>query len=129
MKQVHRELLIGNEGVARRNLAKEAEMEALKASLAEQHALMRAERSKFEELLQAHQNESVRFAPDYIISRLRTSIHESEELSESIAQSFLEGKTGPDDFLKQYRETRKVYHMRAAKLERVAGDPGVLAPS
>lgn len=44
---------------------------------------------------------------------------ESEELSESVAQLFLEGKLDQDGFIKQYRELRKVYHLREMKNERI----------
>lgn len=53
-----------------------------------------------------------------MMTRLKASIHESDELSESVAQSFLDGNLDHDGFVKQFRELRKVYHIRASKLER-----------
>lgn len=60
-----------------------------------------------------------RFRPEPIQSKLRSAAAESDELSESIAQSFLEGKLDQDGFIRQYRELRKVYHLREMKNERI----------
>ncbi|KAJ3041449.1 hypothetical protein HK097_002272 [Rhizophlyctis rosea] len=126
MKQVHKELLDGNESLARRNLEQQTELESLKATVAEQQALFITQRAKFDASLKAQQDESVRFSPAHIVTKLQSSLTESDDLSESISQSFLDGKVQPDDFIKQYRDTRRVYHLRAAKLERVARDPTLL---
>ena len=53
-----------------------------------------------------------------MLTRLKASVYESDELSESVAQSFLDGNLDHDSFVKQFRELRKVYHLRASKLER-----------
>lgn len=49
-------------------------------------------------------------------------MYESDELSESVAQSFLDGNLDNESFVKQFREFRKVYHLRESKLERVQKD-------
>lgn len=43
---------------------------------------------------------------------------ECDDLSESVAQSFLDGSLDHDTFVKQFRDLRKVYHLRASKVER-----------
>ncbi|KAJ3045230.1 Vacuolar protein sorting-associated protein 37A [Rhizophlyctis rosea] len=125
MKQVHKELMDGNESLARRNLSKKEELESLKKTLSEQQQLFQSLRAKFDTNLKAQQDEAVRFSPTYVATKLQSAQSESDELSESIAQSFLDGKIPADDFIKQYRDTRRVYHLRAAKLERLARDPQV----
>jgi hypothetical protein len=60
-----------------------------------------------------------RFRPETLQSKLRSAASESEELSESVAQSFLEGKLDQEGFIRQYRDLRKVYHLRTMKHERM----------
>lgn len=63
-----------------------------------------------------------RFSSATVLTRLKASVYESDELSESVAQSFLDGNIDNDSFVKQFREFRKVYHLRASKLERAQKD-------
>lgn len=63
-----------------------------------------------------------RFSSSTVLTRLKASVYESDELSESVAQSFLDGNLDNDSFVKQFREFRKVYHLRASKLERAQKD-------
>jgi hypothetical protein len=62
------------------------------------------------------------------LSKLKSETHQSDELSEQIAKSFLDGELEVDHFLKHFREVRKVYHLRNAKVERVSTQPGILGP-
>jgi hypothetical protein len=57
---------------------------------------------------------------------LKEGVAESDEISETIAATFLDGGMGVEDFIKQYRDGRKVYHQRAIKLNRVLKTPSVL---
>lgn len=62
---------------------------------------------------------SQRFKPETLQSKLRSAVAESDELSESVAQSFLEGKLDQDSFIRQFQDLRKVYHLREMKNERL----------
>ncbi|KAJ3242605.1 Intermediate filament protein [Chytriomyces hyalinus] len=57
-------------------------------------------------------------APDYLLSRLRAAQSESDELGDSLVMSLLRGELPVDEFLKQYREARRVYHARSIRVER-----------
>ncbi|KAJ1558599.1 pre-rRNA processing protein [Nowakowskiella sp. JEL0078] len=116
---LRRELKLGNVAAAKRNLEKEQELIAVKSSLQERFEILRNQKEKFDQLVENQQNELMRFSPDYIVNKLRASITDSEEVSESLETSFKEKNIDLDDFIKQYRAVRKVYHIRAAKLERV----------
>ncbi|KAJ1545733.1 hypothetical protein HK405_007715, partial [Cladochytrium tenue] len=120
------ELISSNEALARQNMGREEELENARHSLKERQNVLNELRRQYGENMQAYQNEMMRFAPDYLTSRIRAGTAESEELSESLAQSFLGGTMSIEDFLKNFRETRKVYHLRAARLERVTRDPSLL---
>jgi hypothetical protein len=53
---------------------------------------------------------------------LQRASQESEDVSEEIAQSFLQTSIPIDAFLRQYRDARKKYHMRNARYERLMSD-------
>ncbi|KAJ3215110.1 Vacuolar protein sorting-associated protein 37A [Dinochytrium kinnereticum] len=121
------DFVAGNEALAKQNLSMEARVAQLRTELEEEHRSFRTQREQFDANYRAFQDLSMRYAPDYMISRIRTGVTESEELSESVASSFLGGKMAVEDFVRNYRETRKVYHQRAARLERVMRDPQLLS--
>ncbi|KAF9362101.1 Vacuolar protein sorting-associated protein 37A [Mortierella sp. NVP85] len=114
-----RELWHGNDNISRRNLQLEAEMIELQQSTKEGYEVMMQLQKTLESKLQEQQDALWRFKPETIQSKLRSATAESDELSESIAQSFLEGKLDQEGFIRQYRELRKVYHLREMKNERI----------
>ncbi|KAG0251435.1 Vacuolar protein sorting-associated protein 37A [Mortierella polycephala] len=118
-RTLKREWWLGNDNVARRNLALEAEMAQLQQSTAEGHKVAMELQMTLEEKLQQQQDALWRFKPETLQSKLRSAAAESDELSESIAQSFLEGKLDQEGFIRQYRDLRKVYHLREMKNERI----------
>ncbi|KAK5823011.1 hypothetical protein F5H01DRAFT_362707 [Linnemannia elongata] len=118
-RTLKREWWLGNDNVSRRNLALEAEMLELQKSTAEGHKVSNELQKSLEEKLQQQQDALWRFRPETLQSKLRSAASESEELSESIAQSFLEGKLDQEGFIRQYRDLRKVYHLRTMKHERM----------
>ncbi|KAJ3096198.1 Vacuolar protein sorting-associated protein 37A [Phlyctochytrium planicorne] len=128
-QKVKSDYVLANESLANQNLALEGQLAQLRSELEEEYRIFRTQREQFDLNYKSFQNLSMRYAPDYIMSRLRTAVTESEELSESISQSFLGGKSQVEDFVRNYRETRKVYHHRSARLERVLRDPKLLTPS
>ncbi|KAF9169192.1 Vacuolar protein sorting-associated protein 37A [Mortierella sp. AD010] len=118
-RTLKREWWHGNDNVARRNLQLEAEMLELQKSTSEGYQVAMQLRKTLEEKLQQQQDALWRFKPETLQSKLRSAAAESDELSESIAQSFLEGKLDQEGFIQQYRDTRKVYHLREMKNERL----------
>ncbi|KAG0216692.1 hypothetical protein BGX33_012285 [Mortierella sp. NVP41] len=118
-RTLKREWWLGNDNVSRRNLALEAEMAELQKSTVESHQVATRLQKTLEEKLQQQQDALWRFKPETLQSKLRSAAAESEELSESIAQSFLEGKLDQEGFIRQYRDLRKVYHLRTMKHERL----------
>ncbi|KAF9559685.1 hypothetical protein EC968_006509 [Mortierella alpina] len=132
-RTLKREWWLGNDNVARRNLALEEEMLELQKSTAEGHKVAMELQKSLEEKLQQQQDALWRFKPETLQSKLRSAAAESDELSESVAQSFLEGKLDQEGFIRQYRELRKVYHLREMKNERIGSilrnHPSVTATS
>ncbi|KAF9113522.1 Vacuolar protein sorting-associated protein 37A [Mortierella sp. AM989] len=118
-RTLKREWWHGNDNVSRRNLQLEAEMADLQKSTSEGYQVAMQLRKTLEEKLQQQQDALWRFKPETLQSKLRSAAAESDELSESIAQSFLEGKLDHEGFIRQYRDLRKVYHLREMKNERI----------
>ncbi|KAG0221531.1 hypothetical protein B0O80DRAFT_117825 [Mortierella sp. GBAus27b] len=119
-RTLKREWWQGNDNVSRRNLQLEGELGELQKSTMEGYDVSMQLQKTLEEKLQQQQDALWRFKPETIQSKLRSAASESDEFSEAIAQSFLEGKLDQDDFIRQYRELRKVYHLREMRNERIA---------
>ena len=51
------------------------------------------------------------------MEEVRHLVAASDDMSELCAASFLEGKLTEDEFIKAFKESRKLYHIRNAKLE------------
>ncbi|KAF9431056.1 hypothetical protein BGZ94_009981 [Podila epigama] len=113
------ELWLGNDNVSRRNLALESELKELQKATREGYKEATRLQSVVEEKLQQQQDALWRFKPETLQSKLRSAVAESDELSESVAQSFLEGKLDQDSFIRQFQDLRKVYHLREMKNERL----------
>jgi hypothetical protein len=75
-----------------------------------------------------------RFTQQFLLLRLRHAATAQDEASEKVASDFVKGPSdGPangkevDDFVKDFREMRRVYHKRAIFVERwTKGDVGWL---
>ncbi|KAI8144740.1 hypothetical protein BJV82DRAFT_512874 [Fennellomyces sp. T-0311] len=118
MKTVQEELRNGNENLAQKNLGKEDGVLKLRAEAKELDGEYRKLLTEYEDKEHEQHEAFNRFSSSTVLTRLKASVYESDELSESVAQSFLDGNLDHDSFVKQFRELRKVYHLRASKLER-----------
>ncbi|KAI7858297.1 hypothetical protein BDC45DRAFT_602854 [Circinella umbellata] len=118
MKTVQEELRNGNENLAQKNIGKEDTVLKLRSEAKELDEEYRKLRSEFDEKERQQHEAFNRFSSSTVLTRLKASVYESDELSESVGQSFLDGNLDHDSFVKQFRELRKVYHLRASKLER-----------
>jgi hypothetical protein len=123
-KVVSEELRVGNEQLANKNLSKEPELKELQervTALYEEHQTLRRD---FDDKIREQTDAFKRFTPQHHLRQLRSAVLESDELSEQIAALFLEPPSpgaaqSPEMFIKQFKELRKVYHLRQAKWERV----------
>lgn len=67
-----------------------------------------------------------RFTPQFLLMRLKHATTAQDEASETIASSFVHGLSSDpatngkdvDDFVKEFREMRKVYHKRVIWVDR-----------
>ncbi|CEI93719.1 hypothetical protein RMCBS344292_07948 [Rhizopus microsporus] len=110
LKIFHEDLRNGNEMLAHKNLSREDELIKLRSEVVNLHLKYKADKQDFEAKEKLQQE------------AFNASVYESDELSESVAQSFLDGNLNNESFVKQFREFRKVYHLRASKLEKAQRD-------
>ncbi|CAO3664936.1 unnamed protein product [Rhizopus stolonifer] len=128
LKAFQEELRNGNEMLAHKNLSREEQLTNLRAEVASLDEKYKADKLEFDAKEKLQQEAFNRFSSSTVLTRLKASVYESEELSESVAQSFLDGNLNNESFVKQFREFRKVYHLRASKLEKAQKD-NLLIPS
>jgi len=126
MKNLQDEMRMGNENLATKILSQEEELIQSRNSADEQEKGLKELYSTFEEKLKVQQETLRRFSPSILLTKLKSETQQSDELSEQMAKSFLDGELEVDHFLKHFREVRKVYHLRNAKVERVSTQPGIL---
>ncbi|KAI8062389.1 hypothetical protein BC940DRAFT_308896 [Gongronella butleri] len=127
MKTVKGELYNGNENLARKNLSYEDELVRLRTQVDELNQSFQELRSRISEKERQQQDAFKRFSSSTVMTRLKAGVYESEDLSESVAQSFIDGSLDHDSFVKQFRELRKVYHMRASKLEKIQKNESIFS--
>ncbi|ORY39835.1 hypothetical protein BCR33DRAFT_719664 [Rhizoclosmatium globosum] len=83
-------------------------------------------RAEFDETCAEYESTMLVYAPDYLLSRLRAAQHESEELGDEVRNEMLKGDISVDEFMKRYRDVRKVYHSRGLRVEKAERDVTVL---
>ncbi|CAG8457318.1 17411_t:CDS:2 [Racocetra persica] len=126
---VQNEMRMGNETIAKETLLQENELNQLRQSVQEQENSLLDLNSTLQEKLNLQQNALQRFSPSVLSTKLKAGVQQSDELSEQMANSFLSGELETDQFIKHFREIRKVFHLRNAKVEIVKNKPGILDES
>lgn len=117
MFEVQKEISENNKKLAENTLSYKEKFEMLKNQLIEQQNILKMEKSKFEELMNEQKKYVSNYSPEQIFECLQNETSKSDEASEEIANQFLSGDITAEEFLKQYKESRKLYHLRAEKLE------------
>ena len=54
-----------------------------------------------------------------MLTKLRSAIAHLDEECDATAEQYMNGKVDHDTFCKVYRDMRRLYHTRAAKLEKM----------
>jgi ESCRT-I complex subunit VPS37 len=120
-------LLRLNENVqlARNNLSHESQLAELQGHVNRLHLTLHTKLAEFSQL-EARQN-AICAPPDRAktLQRLNKAKKEAFDESEAMAEAWVEGNSDSsvDNFCKQFLESRKVHHMRAAKMEIVKNTP------
>ncbi|CAG8600751.1 16232_t:CDS:2 [Acaulospora colombiana] len=111
---------------SKNTLLQEQELIQLRKTVEEKENELKELYNTLQEKIAMQQNILQRFSPSVLLTKLKSSVQQSDELSEQIASSFLSGELECDQFLKQFKEVRKVYHLRNAKVEKANNQPEIL---
>ncbi|KAJ3258202.1 hypothetical protein HK103_004020 [Boothiomyces macroporosus] len=124
IKQMQDDLLVNNAEIAstfcfilESNLSRKDQIEDLKKRIQALQNINAEHRKQLDQLLYEQQQELTRFGSEYLTEQLRQLVATSDDMTELSAASFLEGKLSEDEFIKAFKESRKLYHLRNAKLE------------
>jgi len=120
MRQLRDELRDGNEDLAKKNVARAAEVDELRKLLNSKKDTLSELKAALDQKGQRQQQIMHQLSPVVLVERLAEAAGVAEGESEEIATAFLDGSaTGMDykEFIKKFTEKRKLYHLRAAKKE------------
>jgi len=126
MHSVKEEMSLSNKNLAEKNLSYKENFEKLISDLKNEQDNLRSEKEKFESLMKEQSKYVSNFTPSQLHSSLQQAAANADKDSEEVANDFLMGMINADDFLKKYRKSRKLYHLRAEKLELFSNNQDVL---
>ncbi|KAF8890030.1 hypothetical protein CPB84DRAFT_1785227 [Gymnopilus junonius] len=117
------ELGSANEAIARNNLALQQRLYDLRTETKNAFDEAKSLEARWKELEKEQKEVYQRFTPQFLSMRLRHSLTAQDDASEALATSFVKQIIDPppreengrdvDEFIKEFRELRKVYHKRA----------------
>ncbi|KAF0719050.1 Aste57867_1311 [Aphanomyces stellatus] len=116
--KIYDDLVQGNHELAETNLGHEGSLQTLQSEV---HALKQQVHTVQEALAakQATQHELMaQFQPQAFVQRVSAAADEADNASEDIAARFTNGEIDVNQFVAEFLPTRKLYHVRTAKVER-----------
>ncbi|KAI0697880.1 hypothetical protein BC835DRAFT_727006 [Cytidiella melzeri] len=120
--QSQAELGLANESIAKNNLALQDHLYQLRSETKQAFDDAKQLEERWKELEREQKEVYQRFTPQFLLLRLKHATTAQDEASESRASSFVQASPHQetaqngkdvDDFVKEFREMRKVYHKRA----------------
>ncbi|KAG5733768.1 hypothetical protein E4T56_gene8194 [Termitomyces sp. T112] len=127
--QAHAELGMANESIANNNLRLQDSLYQLRSETQEAFNEAKSLEARWKEIEKEQKEVYQRFSPQFLLMRLKHSTIAQDDASEALASSFINeqmqsgistpnGGAGVDEFIKEFKELRKVYHKRAMWGER-----------
>ncbi|KAL4080883.1 hypothetical protein J3A83DRAFT_4203163 [Scleroderma citrinum] len=116
--QCQAELGMANEAIARSNLSLQDRLYQLRSETKDAFDEAKAFEARWKELEREQRELYQRFTPQFLLLRLRHATTDQDNTSEALALSFVQSSTtlgdasDVDEFVRQFRESRKVYHKR-----------------
>ncbi|OQS03448.1 hypothetical protein THRCLA_04251 [Thraustotheca clavata] len=115
--KLYEELLKGNTELAEKNLTFEStvadlqkDVQGLKTQVQAAQEVLNVKQARQQEILS-------RVRPDILVERVSQAAEEMDENTEDIGSRFTNGEMDVNQFLSEYIPSRKLYHLRAAKVE------------
>jgi len=119
--QAQAELGSANESIAKNNLALQDGLYKLRSDTKAAFDEAKALEARSKELEREQRDMYQRFTPQFLLMRLRHSTTAQDDLSEALASSFVQSSSvspapatnqETDNFVKEFKNMRKVYHKR-----------------
>ncbi|KAJ7212016.1 hypothetical protein GGX14DRAFT_564510 [Mycena pura] len=121
--QAQAELGMANESIANHNLSLQEPLYKLRADTKEAFDDARNLEARWKEVEREQREVYQRFSPQFLLMRLKHSRTAQDDASEALASAFVQqsasgGGATPngkeiDDFIREYKDLRKIYHKRA----------------
>jgi len=127
------EIVMANEVIAKNNLALQDELYKLRTDTQAAFDEAKSLEARWKHLEREQKEVYQRFTQQFLMLRLRHATTAQDEASERVSSEFVKGSSPDglasgkevDDFVKDFREMRRVYHKRAIFGDRWAkGDVG-----
>ncbi|KAJ4482016.1 hypothetical protein J3R30DRAFT_2113097 [Lentinula aciculospora] len=128
MYDAQAELGNANESIAKNNLALQEKLYRLRSETQDAFNEAKSLEARWKELEKEQRDVYQRFTPQFLLMRLRHSVTSQDDASERLATTFIQhqfvetsdsqsGTATPsgkeiDDFIKDFKEARKIYHKR-----------------
>ena len=119
-KQVHDDLITENHNIAVENMSRAQEINDLKSRILKLQEQSFKQRQQLDDLLNHQQQELDRFSTSNVTSMLRELVSISDQETEQICVLFLDGKITEAEFIRMFKEARRVYYGRHMKLEKLS---------
>lgn len=130
--QSQSELGLANEAIAKHNLTLQGDLYKLRSDTKDAFDEAKALEARWKEVEREQREVYQRFTPQFLLLRLKHSITAQDEASEALASAFIHqppqpssggagtpgGDMGVDDFIREFKDLRKVYHKRVMWGER-----------
>jgi len=117
MNLAQNEIANANEAIAKKNMELSHELHQLREETKQAYNEAQMLKARWKEL-EREQNELYsRYAPSFLLLRLKHDTTKQDDHSEAVATGFVKSVPGTnssdvDDFVREFRELRKVYHKR-----------------
>ncbi|XP_054722586.1 vacuolar protein sorting-associated protein 37B-like [Uloborus diversus] len=112
-------LLASNKSLAEYNLSQEPLLINLKGDIVSKHKELQSCKGRVQKKKQKLDDITKNMCLETTLALLQTAAAEAEEESESLADNFLTGEIGVDQFLESYLSKKKVSHLRRVKSEKM----------
>ncbi|OAX42872.1 hypothetical protein K503DRAFT_732870 [Rhizopogon vinicolor AM-OR11-026] len=119
--QAQAELGMANEAIARTNLSLQDRLYLLRTETKEAFDEAKSLESRWKDVEREQREIYQRFDPQFLLLRLRHATTAQDDASEALASSFVQSSppraagndaSDVDEFIREFRELRKVYHKR-----------------
>ncbi|TFY63966.1 hypothetical protein EVG20_g6110 [Dentipellis fragilis] len=117
------ELGLANESIANHNLSLQQDLYKLRSETKDAFDESKNLEARWAELQREQKEVYQRFTPQFLLMRLRHATTAQDDLSEALASAFVRSSSSDasssyatgkevDDFVKEFRDSRKIYHKR-----------------